>query len=115
MGSVLDQQGDLTAALASGERALELSPDQPDVLTNLAITLRALGRLEFAEAMARRATRLRPEMASLHANLGNLLIDLRRFDEATARDLARRNSRRASSSAYSVRQSPRLSGTSKAR
>ncbi|UCG99477.1 MAG: tetratricopeptide repeat protein, partial [Burkholderiales bacterium] len=58
--------GRLEEALASYDRALRLTPDDPDVHTNRGNVLKDLGRLEEALASYDRALRLTPDDPDVH-------------------------------------------------
>lgn len=53
-GTLRHEGGDRAGAVAAWQRAMALQPDDPDVLFNLAMTLRDLGRTDDARAIARR-------------------------------------------------------------
>ena len=60
-------------------KALKLSGAESPILRN---ALRAVGRSEEAAASFREAIRIEPAYVEAHVHLGNLLNDLRRYDEA---------------------------------
>ena len=71
-----------------GERllreALALAPDDPEVLGALSMCLGYQGHGSEAVELARRARALRPTSIRFCRNLGQRLVDARRFDEAIA-------------------------------
>lgn len=82
MGRIYKSRGDLQSAAECYGRAIDANPDDPDVLTSLGITLRALGRIDEAIAAYRAALAINPHHAEANNNLGNA-IALR--DSAEAR------------------------------
>ncbi len=77
-------QDDTAAALDLFERAAAVTPDDADIHNNRALALRALHRLEDAEAASRRAIELEPERPESRNSLGTVLEDQGRKDEALA-------------------------------
>ena len=74
-----------TIAVAAYEKALELQPEDPDVLTDLGIALRGLGDAEGAVQRFREAAKLDPKHVQSRFNLGLVLLhDLGRKEEAVA-------------------------------
>jgi len=74
-----------TIAVAAYEKALELQPEDPDVLTDLGIALRGLGDAEGAVQRFREAAKLDPKHVQSRFNLGLVLLhDLGRKEEAAA-------------------------------
>ncbi|NNU79628.1 tetratricopeptide repeat protein [Halovulum dunhuangense] len=72
-------------AEADFRRALELNPEQPQVLNYLGYSLVELRRnLEEAEAMIRRAVEQRPQDGYITDSLGWVLYRLGRYEEAVA-------------------------------
>ena len=72
-------------ALASMDRALELAPDSPNIRSLHVLTgraLRAMGRLEEAQARFLRAAQVHPDDATPLMELSHLRIAQQRFDEA---------------------------------
>lgn len=65
-------------------RILALSPNRPEVHSNLGAALASLGRHAEAEASYRSAIRLMPNYSGAYNNLGNLLKIMARPDEAEA-------------------------------
>lgn len=72
------------AAEAEYRRAVELAPQNPSMLANLASLLSRLGRLDEAVALQKRAIALEPLRGSMHSNLGAYLTPLGRYDDAEA-------------------------------
>ena len=63
-------------------KVLDIHPDIGELYINYGVACRAYGNLPEAESAYRNAIRLLPENALAWFNLGNLLNDLRRSDEA---------------------------------
>ena len=78
------QGGRFREAEAACRALAESLPDAFDVLHLLALVQRKLGMHEDAEALLRRCLVLDPASAPAHANLGNLLGDAGRLQEARA-------------------------------
>lgn len=83
----------LEAARDHFQRALDLDPDYPLALVNLADTYRLLVQygdltipraIELAEPLYRRALELVPEMGELHAGLAGIYVMRREWDRAIA-------------------------------
>jgi tetratricopeptide (TPR) repeat protein len=64
--------------------ALEANPEDEHALTLLALSLQAIGDLPGAAETFASLTRLRPEVAEYHANVGLMLRHLGRYAEAEA-------------------------------
>jgi tetratricopeptide (TPR) repeat protein len=73
---------DLPAALASIERARELSPRSANVLIHVANVLSRSGRHDEAVEVYRQAVELNPRLAAPHLGLGNTLKTIGRQAEA---------------------------------
>lgn len=76
------RDGRLHEALARYARALELSPDNPDILLPMGAALHDLERYDEALGVYRRVMEHAPASAPLYHNRGNTLLALDRFDEA---------------------------------
>ncbi|MEO7940623.1 MAG: tetratricopeptide repeat protein, partial [Burkholderiaceae bacterium] len=74
----LDQAG----AMHETQRALELSPQDPDLLQSLAIQQTAFGQLEEAAGNLRRVLALNPLSSSVLYNLGGVYLGKNDFSEA---------------------------------
>ena len=83
-GLVANQRGDHDAALARISRAIAADPEVPRYHVNLSQVLRAMGRLEDAEASLHRALELRPNDPSIEFKLGNVAADLGLYSAAAA-------------------------------
>ncbi len=83
LGLIKFSHGDAAAAAALLQRSVDAAPDAA-VLSDLGVMLRASGRLAEAEAAYRRALQLDPSLVQALGNLGNVLLDLHRADEAEA-------------------------------
>ncbi|MCS5699178.1 tetratricopeptide repeat protein [Cyanobium sp. FGCU-52] len=84
LGTLCLLRGDLAAAIGHLQRALDLCPDDPRLLANLAVALRSQGRLEEALALFRQALSHRPEDPGLLTQLGNVLQELGDAEEGNA-------------------------------
>lgn len=71
-----------TAALASYDRALTLSRDNVNVLTDRGLALQGLGRFDEALASYDRALAIRPDGITALNNRGSTLQQLERYEEA---------------------------------
>jgi TolB-like protein/Tfp pilus assembly protein PilF len=84
-GRVLeDFDFDFGGAEAELRRALELAPQNPDVMRNLASLLSFLGQFDEAVVLTQRALVLDPLRSAAEFTLANYLIALGRYDEAEA-------------------------------
>jgi len=72
LGTVYERQGEHALALEQFEAAREIAPDNVDVLLGMAAALTELKRYDPAEAVLRRALRLEPARAAVHASMGTL-------------------------------------------
>lgn len=84
LGTVLKLMGKNAEALVPMQKALTLSPDDPEVHSNLGIALQDLGRMDEAETSFRMALQLNPKYADAYSNLGAVLQERGRVDEAVA-------------------------------
>jgi len=82
MGVSYLEQRNLPAAMRELTRARELDPDNPEIDMALGLAYRARGDTGRAEEFFRRAIRRKPDYAEAHNNLGVLLSDLGRGEEA---------------------------------
>ena len=73
LGVLFGQKGRKAEALVANEKAVELSPQDAEVLCNLGNILQELDRLEEAEKSYKQAIALKPDYAGAYYNLGNLL------------------------------------------
>ncbi|HEU0154195.1 MAG TPA: tetratricopeptide repeat protein [Arenimonas sp.] len=76
------EAGEPALAERSFRRALELAPDQPLLLVNLATLLRKLGRVPEALSLYQRATEVAPGFGKAWLEFGNTLFDLGLADKA---------------------------------
>ncbi|MBN8552840.1 MAG: tetratricopeptide repeat protein [Caulobacterales bacterium] len=82
-GVIHERSGDFEAAETAFQRALELSPDQPDVLNYLGYMWVDRGvRLEEGLALIERAVAAGPENGNFQDSLGWAYYRMGRFDEA---------------------------------
>ena len=73
MGNAFKQQGDLEAAIASYNKALDIDPDFAEGYNNRGSTLKDQGKLDAAIASYQEALSLRPNYAEAHYNVANIL------------------------------------------
>ena len=76
------QAGDLDQAETIYATVLQRHPDRPEVLNYLGILKHQRGHLEAAIALLRRVVELQPKADGVWSNLGNVLLDLERDEEA---------------------------------
>jgi len=79
-----DLDFNLVAAEAEYHRAVELAPQNPEAVANLALLMSDLGRLDEAIKLRQRAIAIDPLRAGFHQGLASSLIPLGRYDEAEA-------------------------------
>jgi Tfp pilus assembly protein PilF len=82
LGGVDQLQGNVSLAIASYARVLELNPDHAPALNNLSVALHSQGKLDAATACLRRAISIKPDYAEAHSNLGNSLKEQGKLEEA---------------------------------
>lgn len=82
MGITYLEQRNIPAAMRELSRASELDPGNPGIDLSLGLAYRARGDSAKAEECFRRAIGKRPDYPEAHNNLGVLLSDLGRGDEA---------------------------------
>ncbi len=82
LGASLQAQG--KDALQAFQKTAGLMPNDPEVLLNLGVAQKNIGKLGDAEASYRRALKLDPDYAEAHNNLGLVLKDLGQLDGAVA-------------------------------
>lgn len=82
LGTLLSDDGQLEAAAASLERAVQIDPSYANARTNLGNVLARLGRLDEAANQYRAALELRPESPEDHNNLANVLMSQGKSAEA---------------------------------
>ncbi|HYG89645.1 MAG TPA: glycosyltransferase [Azospirillum sp.] len=83
-GAALLQEGRLAEAAVIWRRLVETHPENPDLVNNLAVTLKRLERWHEAATVFRRLVRLRPGDAQAHFNLGLARLHTGHPDEAAA-------------------------------
>lgn len=83
-GTYWMNQGDITNALASYQKALQLAPNDADVHYNLGLAYARLGAPTQAEEHYRKALELSPDYPEVHNNLGLLLQRKNKIEEAEA-------------------------------
>ena len=84
LGLALNKSDRESEGLVASQRALEIDSQDAEVHSNLAVTFKALGRFDEAEASFRNAITLTPDPAETHNNLGSMLHELSKFDDAEA-------------------------------
>jgi predicted TPR repeat methyltransferase len=84
LGVAAFRAGDNAAAADLIHRAIAINDRLPAFHYNLAIVLKALGRLNEAAASYERAITLRPDHVNAHNNLGNVWKSLGQWDKARA-------------------------------
>jgi len=72
------------AAAAAPDVALELGPDNPETLDNLALAVKDLDRLEEAAELMRAALAIEQRSDKLHLHYGTILLDRHEIDAAAA-------------------------------
>ncbi len=83
-GNALLEQGNLTAAIAAYQQALQIDPNQPEYYNSLGIALRRHGQLDAAVDAYHQALRLNDQLPEVHANLATVLLAQGRQQEAIA-------------------------------
>jgi protein O-mannosyl-transferase len=83
LAGALLKKGDIAGAADEYKRCVSITPEFATYF-NLAGCLRKLGRLAEAEQAYREALRLKPDSAQAHYNMGVLLADMGRPEEAAA-------------------------------
>jgi Tfp pilus assembly protein PilF len=82
VGNVARRQGRLTDAAAAYQRALQIDPDYPGALSNLAWIYASQGRIDDALPLVQRALEQAPDDVNLLNNLGSIYFQKRRFADA---------------------------------
>ena len=75
-------QNNQDKALEAFEDALEMEPENPEVLNNLAITYQSMGENTKAAKYLNKVLDINPNQSEVYLNLGNLLLSLNNFNEA---------------------------------
>jgi Flp pilus assembly protein TadD len=81
-GLILAERGRMEEAADSFREASRLNPWRAESSLNLALALHRLDRLKEAEAELRQLIERFPQMPKAHAELGHLLFETGRYDEA---------------------------------
>ncbi len=84
LGAIYTDLGQAEEAIASFQRALDISPENPVTHNNLGIALKRQARYEAALASFERALKLNPDYVEAHNNLGSALINLGRQEAAVS-------------------------------
>ena len=84
LGAVLKQTDRKHDAVITGQKAVEINPQDVTAHNNLGNTLKELGKLEEAEASYTQAIALKPDFSEAHNNLGVTLQELGKLEEAEA-------------------------------
>lgn len=72
-------------AMVEFERALELDPEFPEALNAKGMLLHVVfKKIDDAQALLQKAIALKPKFSEAKTNLGNVYMDLKRYDEAIA-------------------------------
>lgn len=82
LAGALSATGDYVGASAVYDQALALDPNEPNLLYNAGTLARELGRSSRAESLLAQCVEVRPEMPQARCNLGWVLADQGRFEEA---------------------------------
>ncbi len=82
MGVTYLEQRDLPSAMRELSKAAELDPENPEIDMTLGLAYQARGDHEKAEEYLRTAIRKNPDYAAAHNNLGNLLVQKGKGEEA---------------------------------
>ncbi len=82
LGIVYYQSNQLVKAVASIKQALVIEPRNINFLNNYGLTLKANGALEDALTAYQQALLLSPKDLDVQLNIANLMMELRRFEEA---------------------------------
>ncbi|MDC1086383.1 tetratricopeptide repeat protein [Alphaproteobacteria bacterium] len=82
LGVLFKISGRLSDSLIATQKAVSLSPQEPEVRLNLGIIFKELGRLNDAETSYRQSIALKPNYAEAYNNLGNTLEELGKFHDA---------------------------------
>jgi len=82
LGLLFQAQNNQDKALEAFQDALEMEPENPEVLNNIAITYQSMGKNEKAATYFNKVLDVKPNQSEVYLNLGNLLLSLNRFDEA---------------------------------
>ena len=82
LGAILFSRGKIADAAGCLKTSLELRPNEPDSLSNLALMDLLQGRFQEACDEYRAAIRMKPDSMALHENIANALQNLGKFDEA---------------------------------
>jgi tetratricopeptide (TPR) repeat protein len=85
LGDVLADHGQVDAAIAQYEKALEISPDFARAHNNLGSALASRGQVDAAIVQYEKALEIKPDLAQAHNNLGNALASRGQVDAAIAR------------------------------
>jgi len=82
LGVLFKISGRLSDSLIATQKAVSLSPQEPEIHLNLGIILKELGRLNEAQNCFRKAIALKPNYAEAYNNLGNTLEELGKLNDA---------------------------------
>lgn len=82
LGAVLGKEERYKESVFAKQRALHLSPADPEAHNGLGVTYLEINQPAEAEHSFRKALTLRPAYTDAHANLANALKQLERFEEA---------------------------------
>ena len=82
LGNALKDLGQLDAAVKSFIEALDIKPDYAEAFNNLGIALKGLGQLDASIKSFEKAVAIKPDYAEAYHNRGNVLLCLKRQNEA---------------------------------
>jgi Flp pilus assembly protein TadD len=84
LGAIFSQTGRKSEAINVNQKAIELTPDDPQLHNNLGITFQEQGRFDEAEASFRQSILIKNDFFEAHNNLGITFQKQGRFNEAEA-------------------------------
>ncbi|MHA1544567.1 MAG: tetratricopeptide repeat protein, partial [Alphaproteobacteria bacterium] len=82
LGLIEETKGNLKEAWALMEKSLEVNPNQPNVLNNLANLFNDIGENEKAVDLFKKALSIQRDYWDAWYNLGKVYFDMKRYDEA---------------------------------
>jgi len=82
LGAIYTEKGMMDEAILLYKKALEITPNDPIILTNLGKNYGHQGRLNEAKAMLQKAMNINPDYAAAHIHLGDVFIIQKSIDQA---------------------------------
>jgi Flp pilus assembly protein TadD len=82
LGAILFSRGKIAEAAGNFKTSMELNPNEPESLSNLALMDLLQGHYQAAAEEYREAIHMKPDSVALHENMANALQNLGKFDEA---------------------------------